>query len=71
MSRLVIVTSDRDRICRLCEKPIDQGEAAYVFRGVHVPPKRRDLHMHINCLMCEIQMAEATKPASTATTTKE
>ncbi len=60
MARLEKITSERERICRLCEKPIAKDEIAYVMRGVHVPPKRRDLHMHLRCLIAEIQMAEHT-----------
>ena len=59
MARLVKRISERERICRLCEKPIEPDEIAYVFIGVHVPPKRRDLHMHLNCLHAEIAMADA------------
>jgi hypothetical protein len=58
MARLEKITSERERICRLCEKPIDKDEIAYVMRGVHIPPKRRDLHMHIECLHAEIHMAD-------------
>jgi hypothetical protein len=58
MARLEKMTSDRIRVCRLCEQPIQCAELAYVMRGVHVPPKKRDLHMHIECLHAEIQFAQ-------------
>jgi len=60
MARILKKSSDKDRVCRLCEKPIERHEVAYVFTGVHVPPKRRDLHMHLWCLMAEIEIAERT-----------
>lgn len=49
MSSLAYHTSDRDRICKLCEKPIERGERALIMKQVHVPPKRRDLHFHTDC----------------------
>jgi hypothetical protein len=58
MARIEKLSSDKDRVCRMCEKPIARGETAYVFRGVHVPPKKKDLHMHVECLCAELHMAD-------------
>jgi hypothetical protein len=51
MSTVENHTSDRDRICRLCDKPIARGEEAIVMRSVHVANRRVDLHFHRPCFV--------------------
>ena len=62
MARIELHISDRDRVCKLCGLYIPRFQQAYVFRAVHVPPKKVDLHMHLACLSAEIEMAMANGP---------
>lgn len=58
MSRIQYVTSDRKRICRLCDDAIVPNTWAIVFKRMHVSPKVRDLHFHEGCLMRAMDQAK-------------
>ncbi len=55
MPKLKTHKSDRERICRLCEEPIDKGKTSIIIEGCKVGNKRRDIHFHTSCLYDGLQ----------------
>lgn len=55
MSRIEYYKTDRDRICKFCEKPIERGEEAVIIRRIKVSPKVVDLHIHTECFKKECE----------------
>lgn len=41
----------RNRVCRYCGGTIYAEQTGVVIEGVHVSPKRVDLHFHKNCIL--------------------
>lgn len=50
-------TSDRDRVCKICNDPIKRSTWAIKFSQIHIPPKLRDIHFHEGCLMRALGLA--------------
>lgn len=55
------LTSDRDRICRICHDKIVRNTWAIVLQNVHVSPKIVDLHFHEGCFMRALDTAKETR----------
>lgn len=62
MSYVKYHTTDRDRVCKLCNCVMIRNTWGIVFGDVHVPPKLRDLHFHEGCLMRALDAAKAECP---------
>lgn len=58
MPKFEFITSDRERVCRLCKEVIKRGKVGIVLRECHVPPKIVDLHFHVECMKSSLAEAE-------------
>jgi hypothetical protein len=55
MPSLKFHKSDKERICRLCEKPIDKGKTSIMIENCKVGNKKVNLHFHCDCLYKGLQ----------------
>jgi hypothetical protein len=53
-------TTERDRVCKMCNTMMARGTWGIVMRDVHVPPKIRDIHFHEGCFMRALDSAKLT-----------
>jgi hypothetical protein len=51
MANFKYVSSDKDRVCRICSDKIVRNTWAIVLLDCHVSPKKVDLHFHEGCFM--------------------
>jgi hypothetical protein len=49
MAQVEFSFADRQRTCRICDKPIEKRERGVVMRDVKVGGKTHDLHFHYDC----------------------
>lgn len=52
-------TSDRDRVCKMCNCTMVRGTWGIVMRDVYVPPKFHDIHFHEGCFMRALESAKS------------
>lgn len=62
MSQIKYHTTDRDRVCKLCNDKMARGTWGIALTGVHVPPKVVDIHFHEGCFMRALDAAKAQFP---------
>lgn len=55
MPSLKFHNSDKERICRLCEKPIDKNKTSIMIEACKVGNKKANLHFHCDCLYNGLQ----------------
>lgn len=58
LTEIKIVSSDRDRVCRICHVKIARHTYAIVIQNVHVSPKIVDLHFHEGCFIRSYENAQ-------------
>lgn len=51
-------TTERDRVCRICEERMVRYTWGIVLHGAHVSPKVKDLHFHEGCFMRSLDIAK-------------
>jgi hypothetical protein len=55
MAKMKTHKSDRERICRLCEKPIENGKTSVMIEQCKVGNKKVDIHFHSSCIYYGLQ----------------
>ena len=58
MSQFKYVTSNRDRICKICSDKIEKNTYGIVLQDVHISPKIVDLHFHVECFYKSLDIAK-------------
>lgn len=56
MSHFDIHVTDRDRICKICNQPINRGEEGYVLTNVRVSGKTLNIHFHTECFLYQVDL---------------
>lgn len=56
MAQIKFHTSDRERVCRLCEKPIEKNKTSILIEDCKVGNKKANLHFHCDCLYNGLQI---------------
>ncbi len=58
MSYVKYHTTDRDRVCKICNTMINRNVWASQFGDIHIPPRLRDIHFQEGCLMRALDLAK-------------
>lgn len=58
MTQFKYITSDKDRVCRICGEKLTRDTWGIVLENVHVSPKRVNLHFHEGCFMRSLEDAK-------------
>jgi len=55
MAKIKMHKSDKERICRICEKVIGKNETSIVIEGCKVGNKKVNIHFHYDCIYPSVQ----------------
>lgn len=65
LTHFEFITTDRDRVCRICHEKIARNTFAIALKQVHVSPKIVDLHFHEGCFTRAFEHAKETRNHAT------
>lgn len=58
MAHFEYITTDRDRVCKICGEKMVRHTWGLVLRDCHVSPKKVDLHFHEGCFVRSFELAK-------------
>ena len=55
MAKMKLHQSDRERICRICEKPIEKNLTSIVIEECKVSNRKVNIHFHYDCIFQSLE----------------